>query len=166
MAAINPIKIADSFKTGFTNVVTNRIFQVVFVVLLVLGTIYYLGRKSAQKKVTQDQVILPSDNDPANPNAPKSTITQSQLLILVEDCHSNFRTWALMPGMGYLKTKTIKRMIGLTEQELAILNNVYNQRYVPLGYANLTVEIENDSLTSAEPYRSQILARLKALKRK
>lgn len=149
----------SNLQAGVLNVAKNRVFQIVAVVLIVVGLIYYAGRKSAITKTKQDQVKLPSGRDTV------STITQEELQKLVEDCHSYFRTFAAIPGYGYFKTQTIKRMLSLTDIELALLNNRYNLRYVPLKYVALTEEIENDWLTSEEPWRSRILARLKSMPR-
>jgi len=149
-------QIASTFGVGVTNVLKNRIFQVVAV-------IYYLGRRSATKKIEEDIVKLPQDTDPVLPG---SNVSQNQMSQLVDECHSRFYTVAGIPGMGYLKTQTIKKMLGLNNTELSILNNTYNQRYVPLGNKNLYTEIKNDFFTSEEPWRSRILTRISALPRK
>ena len=143
-------------KTGFTNVVTNRIFQAVFAVVVVVGIIWYLGRKSALKTVKEDIVKLPTNETKV------VTITVEQMNELISDCRFYFAEYSLLPGTTPFKVSLIKKLLLLTDYELGLLNNTYNQLYSSTD-DNLYTEIENDWWGTEYLWRDKILTRLKAL---
>lgn len=144
-------------KQGVTNVVKNRIFQTLFVIALLVGVIYYLANKSAQKKLKLDQVDvskLPSKTDPLD------TITREELDTLISDCRNLFNDYSAVPGVIVLKNGLLNRMLALSEQELGILNNQYNNLWAEID-TNLYNEVKDDYwYTYDEALRTKVLSRL------
>lgn len=153
---------AQTVKTGFTNVIRNRVFQVVFVVLLVLGVVYYLGGQSQREKAKYDEVDtskLPSKDDKID------NITREQADEAVKQCKFYFDSFGLMvyDAVGN-KTAFMRKLLALSEYELGTINNLYNARYVPAGGENLYTEIENDwGIGELSNLQDQLLAKLRKI---
>jgi|GEM_PF-2100661 len=129
-------------KEGALNVARNRTFQLVIVVLIVLGLVYYLGGQSQREKAKYDEVDtnkLPGKDDKLE------NITREQADEAVKQCYFYFDTFGLMvyDSVGN-KTDFMRKLIALSDYELGVINNLYNARYVPTGAENLYTEIEND----------------------
>lgn len=147
-------------KEGLTNVVKNRIFQTLFVVMLLVGVIYYFAKSSAEKKLKLDQVDvskLPSKTDPID------TITREELDGLISDCRSLFNDYSATPGIIILKSGLYQKLLKLSDQELGILNNQYNNLYAESD-TNLYNEIKDDYWYSYDDtLRTKVLSRLVAI---
>ncbi|MBB3840759.1 hypothetical protein FHS57_004779 [Runella defluvii] len=135
----------------------SRPFQYLVLALVFLVIVYFFGRKSALQTAKLDQVNLPSNRDEIN------TITREQLEELISDCKTYFDDISLLPGSTYYKVKLIQKLLTLTDYELRLLNNIYNNRYVPLKNDNLYTEIENDWWGTEGAWRDKILARLRTI---
>lgn len=144
-------------KQGVTNVVKNRIFQTLFVIVLLVGVIYYLAKSAAEKKLKLDQVDiskLPGKTDPID------TITREDLDGLISDCRNLFNDYSAVPGIIVLKNALLTRMLKLSDQELGILNNQYNNLYAEAD-TNLYNEVKDDYwYTYDDALRSKVLSRL------
>ena len=131
-------------------------FQYIALSLVIVLIIYFIGRKSALLSVKMDQVDLPSNKDQLN------TVTREQLEEMISDCKSYFDDISLVPGTTPFKISLIKRLLTLTDYELGLLNNLYNNRYAATG-DNLYTEIENDWWGTEGAWRDKILARLRVI---
>lgn len=144
-------------KEGVTNVVKNRIFQTLFVLVVLIGVIYYLAKSSAEKKLKLDQVDvekLPGKTDPID------TITREELDELISDCRSLFNDYSAVPGIITLKNALLTRILKLSDKELGILNNQYNNLYADAD-TNLYNEIKDDYwYTYDTALRTKVLSRL------
>jgi hypothetical protein len=135
-------QIASSFTQGAVNVIKNRIFQVVAFVCVVAGVIYWLGRRSAIEKAKYDEV----DTDKLPDGSDKmENITRQQANDAVLQCRYFFYTNGLQTfDPSRVKINFMLRLINLSDYELGVINNLYNNRYVPEGKDNLYSEIEDD----------------------
>ncbi|WP_028525608.1 hypothetical protein [Runella limosa] len=135
----------------------SRPFQYIVLALVFLVIVYFFGRKSALQTAKMDKVPLPSDKDLI------VTITREELERLITECKKYFDDISWLPGSTYYKVELVKRLITLTNDELKLLNNQYNDRYVPLKNDNLYTEIENDWWGTEGAWRDKILARLRTI---
>lgn len=147
---------SNSQNSWYAQAFKSRPFQYLVLALVLVVIVYLIGRKSALQTVKMDQVDLPSDKDTVN------TITREQLEEIISDCKSYFDDISLVPGTTYYKVKLIKRMLTLTDYELGLVNNLYNNRYAVTG-DNLYTEIENDWWGTEGAWRDKILARLRVI---
>ena len=129
--------LSNTKNSWYAQAFKSRPFQYLVLAIIVVAFIYYFGRKSALQTVKMDQVDLPSEKDKVN------TITREQLEIIISDCKTYFDDVSLVPGSTYFKVKLIQRLLTLTDYELGLVNNLYNNRYANKG-DNLYTEIEND----------------------
>ena len=149
--------LSDSQTKWYVEAFKSRPFQYSVLALVFLVIVYFFGRKSALQTAKLDQVDLPSNKDEIN------TITREQLEEFISDCKTYFDDISLLPGSTYYKVELIKKLLTLTDYELRLLNNIYNNRYVPLKNDNLHPEIEKDWWGTAGKGRDKILARLRTI---
>lgn len=147
---------SNSQSSWYTEAFKSKPVQYLIIGLLLIAVVYFVGRKSALQTVKMDQVDLPSNKDEIN------TVTREQLEEIMSDCKTYFDDVSLVPGSTYYKVQLIKRILTLTDYELRLLNNLYNNRYATTG-DNLYTEIENDWWGTEGSWRDKILARLRAI---
>lgn len=155
---MNPALLA--IKAGASNAVRNRFIQVAFVLLILLGVIYYLAKNSAEKKLKLDQVDiskLPSKTDQIG------TITREELDALISDCRLLFNDYSALPLAIIAKNELYERILKLGDYELGLLNNQYNNLYAEED-TNLYNEIKDDYwYTYDDVLRTKVLSRLVAI---
>ena len=147
---------SNSQSSWYAQAFKSKPVQYLIIGLLLIAVVYFVGRKSALQTVKMDQVDLPSNKDEIN------TVTREQLEEIMSDCKTYFDDVSLVPGSTYYKVQLIKRILTLTDYELRLLNNLYNNRYATTG-DNLYTEIENDWWGTEGTWRDKILARLRAI---
>ncbi|MBB3841117.1 hypothetical protein FHS57_005138 [Runella defluvii] len=126
----------------------------------IVGVIYYFGVKSAKNKLMLDQVDLdklPSKSDKLE------NITREELDKLVADCRWFFDNISASPGVYWPKNTLFTKLLTLTDYELGVLNNQYNNLYADTD-TNLYNEIKDDYwYTYDEDLQIKLLNRLKAI---
>ena len=130
------------------------------VILIVAFSIYYLGSKAAKNKLKLDQVDtskLPSKEDQLE------NITREELDTIVSDCRWLFNDISAVPGVIVAKTSLFQKLLSLSDYELGLVNNQYNNLYAESD-TNLYNEVKDDYWYSFdEKLQIKLLNRLKAI---
>lgn len=132
-------------------------FIAAFVVLIVIGVRYWYKRQEKLDQVDLDK--LPGNKDVLE------NITREEADDIVNQCKRYFDTLSLVPGTTIIKINLIKRMLTLTDYELGLINNLYNNRFA-IDDDNLYTEIENDWWGTEYEWRDAILNRLRQIRAK
>lgn len=133
------------------------LFLAAVVTVIVVGVRWYIRRQDKLDVVDLDK--LPDEKDKIE------NITRQEIDDIVLECRRYFDTLSLVPGTTIIKIRLIERLLTLTDKELGLVNNLYNNRYA-IDDENLYTEIENDWWGTEYKYRDAILNRLREIKRK
>ena len=130
-------------------------------VITIIGIlIYYFGSRAAKNKLKLDQVDtskLPSKDDKIE------NITREELDTIVSNCRWLFNDVSAVPGIIIAKTTLYQKLLSLSDYELGLVNNQYNNEYAELD-TNLYNEIKDDYWYSYdENLQVKLLNRLKAI---
>lgn len=132
-------------------------FIAAFVVIIIIGVRYWYKRQEKLDQVDLDK--LPGNKDVLE------NITREEADDIVNQCKRYFDTLSLVPGTTIIKINLIKRMLTLTDYELGLINNLYNNRFA-IDDDNLYTEIENDWWGTEYQWRDAILNRLREIRAK
>lgn len=128
--------------------------------VIVVGVIVYLAVKSAKEKLRLDQVDtskLPGREDVIE------NITREELDDIVADCRLYFDNISAVPGTIVPKNELMRRLLRLSDYELGLVNNQYNNLYSQSD-TNLYHEISDDYWYSYDAdLRTKLLSRLKTI---
>lgn len=133
------------------------LFLAAVVISIIVAVRWYIRRQDKLDVVDLDK--LPDEKDKVE------YITRQEADYIVNECRRYFDTLSLVPGTTIIKVNLIKRMVALSDKELGLINNLYNNRYA-IDDDNLYTEIENDWWGTEYEYRDAILNRLRDIKRK
>ena len=132
-------------------------FIAAIVAVIVIGVRWYIRRQDKLDVVDLDK--LPDEKDKVE------NLTRQEADYIVSECKRYFDTLSLVPGTTIIKVNLIKRMLALSDKELGLINNLYNNRFA-LDDDNLYTEIEDDWWGTEYEWRDAILNRLREIKRK
>lgn len=133
-------------------------FIVAIVAVIVIGVRWWIKRQQTLDIVDLDK--LPDEKDKIE------NLTRQEADYIVQDCKTYFDSYSLVPGTTIIKVNLIKRLLALSDKELGLINNLYNNRFALEDNQNLYTEIENDWWGSEYAWRDAILNRLREIKRK
>ena len=128
--------------------------------IVVVGVIVWYAVRAAKDKLRLDQVDtskLPGRDDVIE------NITREELDDIVADCRLYFDNVSAVPGIIVAKNELMRRLLRLTDYELGLVNNQYNNLYSQSD-TNLYNEISDDYwYTYDSDLRTKLLSRLKAI---
>lgn len=153
------LKAPDWLKKAFQSQPIQWFFFLAAIVLaIVIGVRWYIKRQQTLDIVDLDK--LPDEKDKIE------NLTRQEADYIVQDCKTYFDSYSLVPGTTIIKVNLIKRMLALSDKELGLINNLYNNKFALEDNQNLYTEIENDWWGTEYQWRDAILNRLRDIKRR